>query len=60
MSKIDDLLTHVADAELRQQLQEAIDEIKARRQFGIVFEQRRAGVNGQPEELLNSDMRWRR
>src|SRR5579872_5423103 len=39
MSKIDDLLTHVTDTGLRQQLQEAIDEMKARRQFGIVFEQ---------------------
>ena len=39
MSKIDDLLTHVSDTRVRQQLREAIDEIKARRQFGIVFEQ---------------------
>jgi adenine-specific DNA-methyltransferase len=39
MSKIDDLLTHVSDTPVRQQLREAIDEIKARRQFGIVFEQ---------------------
>jgi adenine-specific DNA-methyltransferase len=39
MSKIDDLLTHIADAGLRQQLQQAVDEMQARRQFGIVFEQ---------------------
>src|SRR5580700_4744994 len=39
MAKIDDLLTHVSDTGVRQQLGEAIDEIKARRQFGIVFEQ---------------------
>lgn len=39
MAKIDDLLTHVADAGLRQRLREAVDEMKTRRQFGIVFEQ---------------------
>src|SRR4051794_30385897 len=39
MSKLDDLLTDVADTGLRQQLQEAIDEMNALRQFGIVFEQ---------------------
>src|SRR5882724_11256240 len=39
MAKIDDLLTHVSDTGVRQQLREAIDEIKARRQFGIVFGQ---------------------
>jgi hypothetical protein len=38
MAKLDDLLSHVADTGLRQRLQEAIDELKARSQFGIVFE----------------------
>jgi adenine-specific DNA-methyltransferase len=39
MAKIDDLLTHISDTGVRQHLRQAIDEIKARRQFGIVFEQ---------------------
>jgi len=39
VSKIDDLLTHVSDADLREQLRGAVAEIKARREFGIVFEQ---------------------
>ena len=38
MAKIDDLLTHVSDTSVRQNLRQAIDEMKARRQFGIVFE----------------------
>ena len=60
MAKIDDLLTHVADTGLRQQLREAIDEINARRQFGIVFEQHipetvlLAGVKPQKGSLVTN------
>jgi adenine-specific DNA-methyltransferase len=39
MSKIDDLLAHVSETGLREQLRDAVAEINARRQFGIVFEQ---------------------
>ena len=38
MARIDDLLTHVADAKLRRQLATAIGEIRDTRQFGITFE----------------------
>jgi hypothetical protein len=38
MARIDDLLNHVADADLRKQLGTAVGEIRDRRQFGIVYE----------------------
>jgi adenine-specific DNA-methyltransferase len=38
MARIDDLLNHVVDADLRKQLKAAVGEIRDRRQFGIVYE----------------------
>ena len=38
MARIDDLLNHVADADLRKLLGTAVGEIRDRRQFGIVYE----------------------
>src|SRR5262245_16174889 len=38
MAKTDDLLTHVTDAKLREQLRAAIAEMRERRRFGLTFE----------------------
>jgi adenine-specific DNA-methyltransferase len=38
MAHVDDLLNHVPDTDLREQLRAAVGEIRDRRQFGIVYE----------------------
>lgn len=38
MARIDDLLSHISDAKIRDQLRISISEIRKRRQFGLVFE----------------------
>jgi adenine-specific DNA-methyltransferase len=38
MAKIDDLLNHITDGKLRQQLINAVSEIRDQREFGLVFE----------------------
>lgn len=39
MAKLDDLITHVADSKLRGQLQQAADELRRRKNFGLVYEE---------------------
>jgi adenine-specific DNA-methyltransferase len=39
MAKIDELLAHVADADLRRRLEAAVAELRQRKKFGLVFEQ---------------------
>src|SRR4030088_1938047 len=39
MAKIDDLLTHVTDHDLRARLEAAVAELRQRKKFGLVFEQ---------------------
>jgi adenine-specific DNA-methyltransferase len=39
MAKLDDLIAHVADSKLRGQLQQATDELRRRKNFGLVYEE---------------------
>ena len=39
MSKLDDLISQIGDAKLRVQLEDAARELRARKKFGLVFEQ---------------------
>ena len=38
MAKVDDLLSHISNGPLREQLKAAVDELRSGKQFGLVFE----------------------
>jgi adenine-specific DNA-methyltransferase len=54
MARIDDLLNHVTDTNIRSQLRAAVEEIRKRRQFGLVFE------HHIPETVLLSGLKPRK
>jgi adenine-specific DNA-methyltransferase len=39
MARIDELISHVGDTKLREQLKRAVDEMRRRKKFGLVFEE---------------------